>query len=395
MMNKIPYGKHYIDEDDIQSVVDVLRNHPLTQGPKIEEFEHVVADYVGAKYAVAVSSGTAALHLACLAAGVGAGDNVVTSPNTFVASANCALYVGAKPDFADIDPETLNISPDALAQKCEMLGTVKAIVPVHFGGLPCNMPAIAKIAQHYDSYVIEDASHALGATYPDGGRVGNCAYSDMTVFSFHPVKIIAAGEGGMITTNDIDLYRKLLRFRSHGINKLDDQFQSLDEAFHNGGVNPWYYEMLDLGYNYRITDIQAALALSQFKKLEQFLSRRREIAYRYDAKFKANSYLVPAQLVQREHNAHHLYVVRIKFDQLNISRRDFMNKLIERGIICQVHYIPVHLQPYYRQFGYKRGDYPVAEAYYDEALSLPEFYSLSSEDQLRVIATIEEVINCK
>jgi perosamine synthetase len=391
-MEKIPYGKHYIDEDDIQSVVNVLRNAPLTQGPKVEEFEHLVAEYVGAKYAVAVSSGTAALHLACMAAGVTEGDHVITSPNTFVASANCALYVGATPQFADIDPVTLNISPIAIEQKCKQLGKVKAIIPVHFGGLPCDVLEIKKIAHKYGSVVIEDASHALGAIYAHGGRVGNCAHSNMTVFSFHPVKIIAAGEGGMITTNDEHLYRKLLRLRSHGINKLDDEFVCHEEAFSQGGTNPWYYEMQHIGFNYRITDIQAALAISQFNKLDKFLARRRKIAENYDAAFAHKSNIIVGQPSGRQENAHHLYVVRLKFRELGITRREFMNALVQEGIICQVHYIPVHLQPYYRQLGYKRGDFPVVEAYYDEALSLPEFYSLSDENQRKVIQKILGVI---
>jgi perosamine synthetase len=391
-MEKIPYGKHYIDEDDIQSVINVLRNAPLTQGPKVEEFERLVAGYVGAKYAVAVSSGTAALHMACMAADVTAGENVITSPNTFVASANCALYVGATPQFADIDPITLNISPIALELKCKQLGKVKAIIPVHFGGLPCDVLGIKKIANQYGSVVIEDASHALGATYAHGGRVGNCAHSDMTVFSFHPVKIIAAGEGGMITTNDEHLYRKLLRLRSHGINKLDDEFVCNDEAFSHGASNPWYYEMQHIGFNYRITDIQAALAISQFNKLDKFLARRRKIAKNYDDAFAHNPKITVGQLSGRQENAHHLYVVRLKFREIGITRREFMNALVQQGIICQVHYIPVHLQPYYRQFGYKRGDFPVAEAYYDEALSLPEFYSLTDENQNKVIQKVLEVM---
>jgi len=390
-LEKISYGRHCVDEADIAAVVDVLRNAPLTQGPKVEEFERAVAHYVGARFAVAVSSATAALHLAVLAGEVGPGDNLVTTPNTFVASANCAAYAGATPTFCDISADTLNMSPVALAEKCAQLGKVAAIIPVHFGGLPCDMQEIGKIAERYGSVVIEDASHALGATYPDGGKVGNCANSAMTVFSFHPVKIIAAGEGGMITTNSEELYRSLLRLRSHGINKLDDRFVYHDEAFTDGKVNPWYYEMLELGFNYRITDIQAALGLSQFGKLDKFLARRLEIAHRYDAAFKNHPVIVPAQPADRKRNAHHLYVVRLKLARTGISRRDFMARLAEQGILCQVHYIPVHLQPYYQKQGYKRGDYPVAESYYDEALSLPEFYSLSDQDQDRVIQLFLEI----
>ena len=391
-LERIPYGKHFVDEDDIQAVVDVLRNGALTQGPKVEEFEQAVAKYVGAKYAVAVSSGTAALHMACMAAELGEGDNVITTPNTFVASANCALYVGAKPHFADIDPGTLNISPDALNHECEKLGKVSAIIPVHFGGLPCDMPAIQSIAKKKQAVVIEDASHALGATYPTGEKVGCGRYADMTVFSFHPVKIIAAGEGGMITTNDEELYRKLIRIRSHGITKLNDQFECHDEALTDGAVNPWYYEMLHLGFNYRITDMQSALALSQLTKLDGFLSRRRSLALAYDDALLGQPYIKPAQVSGRNQNAHHLYVVRIDFTAIGKSRLNVMNKLIEHGVIPQVHYIPVHLQPFYKKLGYKRGDYPNAEAYYDQALSLPEYYSLTDEQQQRVLQTLLEVV---
>lgn len=387
----IPYGRHYIDEADIQAVTDVLRHGAITQGPKIEEFECAVAGYVGAKYAVAVSSGTAALHIACLAAGVGEGHNVVTTPNTFVASANCALYVGATPQFADIDPLTLNIDPAALEEKCRQLGVVKAIIPVHFGGVPCDMPAIKKVADRYAAAVIEDASHALGATYPQGGKVGNCANSHMTVFSFHPVKIIAAGEGGMITTNDHTLYRKLLKLRSHGINKLDDGFINADMAFDREVANPWYYEMQDIGYNYRITDIQAALALSQLGKLGKFLVRRQEIAKNYDQALTGLTYLSLPQKEGRSYSAHHLYVLRIAFDSLGKSRGQVMRELSLAGVGSQVHYIPVHLHPYYRKLGYKAGECPVAESYYREALSIPQFYSLTADQQRLVVDGLIEI----
>jgi UDP-4-amino-4,6-dideoxy-N-acetyl-beta-L-altrosamine transaminase len=387
----IPYGRHYIDEADIQAVTDVLRHGAITQGPKIEEFERAVASYVGAKYAVAVSSGTAALHIACLAAGVGVGDNVVTTPNTFVASANCALYVGAHAQFADIDPHTLNIDPVALDAKCREFGKVKAIIPVHFGGVPCDMPAIKNIADHFGAVVIEDASHALGASYPQGGRVGNCAYSQMTVFSFHPVKIIAAGEGGMITTNDPGLYRKLLKLRSHGINKLDDEFLDAGLAFDDGIANPWYYEMQEIGYNYRMTDIQAALGISQLAKLDQFLAKRREIAGKYDDAFESLPFLTTTQKAGRANSAHHLYVLRIAFDQLGKPRRMVMKQLASEGVGSQVHYIPVHLHPYYRKLGHRPGECPVSESYYREALSIPQFYSLSAEQQDLVIEKIREI----
>jgi perosamine synthetase len=390
-MQKIFYGKHFLDEDDIASVVDVLRNGALTQGPKVEEFENKVAQFVGAKYAVAVSSGTAALHIACLAANLNEHSVVVTSPITFVASANCAQYVGAETQFADIDPETLNISPDALRKACSNLKKVSAIIPVHFGGLPCDMSAISQIAQEHNAILIEDASHALGGLYEDGGRVGNCKYSAMTVFSFHPVKIIAAGEGGMITTNDEGLYKKLLRLRSHGINKLDDQFQIEDLATTDGKTNPWYYEMQELGFNYRITDIQSALGLSQFEKIDRFLARRKEIAKRYDQAFAGHPKIQPCQSKWREQSALHLYVVKIAYSP-SMTRQSVMTKLSEAGIHCQVHYIPVHLQPYYRNKGFNAGDYPESEQYYAQALSLPEYYGLEDHQQDYVIDVLNKVL---
>lgn len=388
----IPYGRHFIDEDDIQAVVDVLRHGALTQGPKISEFERAVTEWTGARHAVAVSSGTAALHLACLAAGVGPGDRVVTTPNTFVASANCALYVGAQPQFADIDPETLNLDAAALARKCAALKTVKAIVPVHFAGLPCDMAAIREVAGAYRAVVIEDAAHALGAVYGDGSRVGNCHHSDMTVFSFHPVKIIAAGEGGMVTTNDETLYRKLLRLRSHGINKGDDQFLIPENAAHDGVANRWYYEMQELGYNYRLTDLQSALAVSQMRKLPAFLKRRRELAGEYDRAFQGHGQIRPTQTHGRDASAHHLYVVRIPFDRLKTSRGRLMQQLFEAGIVTQVHYIPVPMHPYYRDRGHRIGDTPQAERYYREALSLPLYVGLTRDQQQFVVETLQRFV---
>lgn len=388
----IPYGRHYVDEDDVQAVAEVLRHGTLTQGPKIPEFEQAVAAYVGVRYAVAVSSGTAALHLACLAAGVGRDENIVTTPNTFVASANCALYVGALPQFADIDPETLNLAPEALANKCAELKVVKAIIPVHFAGLPCEMQAIKSVADEYRAIVIEDASHALGATYDDGSRVGNCRYSDMTVFSFHPVKAIAAGEGGMITTNNEELYRRLLRLRGHGVNKADDPFENSGNAFENGELNRWYYEMQELGFNYRITDIQSALALSQMGKLDRFLSRRRDLAARYDAAFDGLKNLSVVQRDGRPISAHHLYVTRINFPEIGMSRTQLMSALMKHGIGTQVHYIPVFMHPYYQKRGYDGDKFPVAQRYYREALSIPMFYALTDEQLSFVIGRIQELV---
>lgn len=388
----IPYGRHSIDEDDIQAVAEVLRHGALTQGPKIAEFERTVTEWTGARYAVAVSSGTAALHLAGLAAGIGPGDQVITTPNTFVASANCALYIGAQPQFADIDPETLNLDARALARKCEELKTVKAILPVHFAGLPCDMSAIREIAAASRAVVIEDASHALGAVYADGSRVGNCRYADMTVFSFHPVKIIAAGEGGMVTTNNEEFYRRLLRLRSHGINKGDDPFLIPENAAREGVANRWYYEMQELGYNYRLTDLQSALAVSQMRKLPAFLKRRRELADEYDRVFQRHAQIGPTQTHGRNASSHHLYVVRIPFDRLKISRGQLMQQLFEAGIITQVHYIPVSLHPYYRDRGYRVGDTPQAERYYREALSLPLYVGLTRDQQQSVVETLQRFL---
>ena len=392
MSDRIPYSCHSLDEEDIQAVVDVLRRGWLTQGPKVAEFEQAVARQVGAKYAVAVSNGTAALHVACMAAGIGKGDTVVTSPITFVASANCAVYVGAEPQFADIDPVTLNIDPDELARRCDELRRVKAIIPVHFGGLPCDMARVRKIAGAAGALVIEDAAHALGASYADGQRVGSCAHSDMTIFSFHPVKMITTGEGGLITTNDETLYRDMLRVRSHGINKGDDPCLHSEHALTDGEPNAWYYEMQELGFNYRITDIQCALGLSQLEKLPRFLGRRRELALRYDRIFAEVRNISPTQTAGRDLSSHHLYVVRIDFAAIGKSRNACLLALRQHSIFCQVHYIPVHYHPYYRANGHRGARFPVAERYYEQALSLPLYYGLSEETQDYVVERITELL---
>jgi perosamine synthetase len=388
----IPYGKHHIDENDIQAVVDVLRSGILTQGPAIESFEQAVAEYVGVKYAVAVSSGTAALHLAALAAGAGPGTSLITSPITFVSSANAALYAGARVVFADIDPATINMCPESLKNALAKNPDVRAVIPVHFAGLPCDMSSIKDIADQADVSIIEDAAHALGASYMDGRRVGSCANSLMTIFSFHPVKAIAAGEGGMITTNDESIYRKLLRLRSHGINKLDDPFQLPEQAETNGVRDPWYYEMQELGFHYRITDMQCGLALSQFKKLDKFIARRIDLAKRYDQAFAGMPNCRPAQTGGRDQSGHHLYVLRINFNSIGKSRGQFMQELRLHGIGSQVHYIPVPLQPHYHRLGFKMGDYPNAQKYYQEALSIPLFYDLTNEQQQKVINAIKDLV---
>ncbi|CAM8318208.1 UDP-4-amino-4,6-dideoxy-N-acetyl-beta-L-altrosamine transaminase [Candidatus Methylopumilus planktonicus] len=384
----IPYGKHHIDEDDIQAVVDILRSSFLTQGPAVEAFEKAVAEYVGVKYAVAVSSGTAALHLAALAAGVGPGTSVVTSPITFVASANASRYCGGDVLFADIDPETVNMSPDALREVLLKNSNVKAIIPVHFAGLPCDMVTIKNLADEAGAVVIEDAAHALGATYLNGRRVGCCENSLMTIFSFHPVKAIAAGEGGMITTNDEAVYRRLLRLRSHGINKMNDQFMVFDQAKTKEKLNPWYYEMQELGYHYRITDIQCGLALSQFKKLDKFIKRRREIAKKYDEAISNSSVFTPVQISGRENSGHHLYVLKIDFDKLGSDRASFMMSLRDKDIITQVHYMPIPMHPFYRGLGFVPDHYPNSVDYYQKCLSIPIYYSLSEHEQCFVVDAI-------
>lgn len=388
----IPYGKHFIDESDIQSVIEVLKSGVLTQGFYVEAFEKAIADYVGAKYAIAVSSGTAALHLAVLAAGVGDGDAIVTSPITFVASANAGRYVGAEVLFADIDIDTINMSPVSLEKIVRDNKNVRAIIPVHFAGLPCNTPSIKKIADEVGAVVIEDAAHALGANYPDGSRVGACAHSLMTTFSFHPVKAIAAGEGGMITTNDEGIYRRLIRLRSHGVNKLDDPLMVRNQAQQEGELNPWYYEMQELGFHYRITDIQSGLALSQLKKLDIFLAHRRKVVHTYDRAFNSFKHIRPAQLVGREQSGHHLYVLRIDFAAAGISRGRLMRELNKRGIGSQVHYIPVTRQPYYLSLGSIPENFPAAENFYEQALSIPLFYALTNSQQESVVAALADLV---
>ena len=388
----IPYGKHHIDEEDIQAVVNVLRSGILTQGPIIEQFEREIARYVGARYAIAVSSGTAALHLAALAAGVGPGSALITSPITFVASANAGLYAGGSVVFADIDPQTINMSPNSLAIALANNPNTKAVIPVHFAGLPCDMPAIKLLADNAGAVVIEDAAHALGASYPEGGKVGSCSHSLMTIFSFHPVKAIAAGEGGMITTNDETIYRKLLRIRSHGINKLDDALEMPSQAKTNGEANPWYYEMQELGFHYRITEMQCALALSQFRKLDQFIVRRCTLAKKYDESFATFKNCQPAQLMGRDFSGHHLYVLRIDFNSAGINRVELMRKLKDRGIGSQVHYIPVPIQPYYRKLGLNLEDFPDAINYYEEALSIPLFYDLTDAQQEHIVTVFKDLV---
>lgn len=381
----IPYGRQSISPDDIQAVADVLGSDWLTQGPALERFERSVAEYCGTSYAVAVNSATSALHIACLAAGLGPGDILWTSPNTFVASANCALYCGASVDFVDIDPRTYNLSVPRLEEKLEQAAREgklpKVVVPVHFAGQPCEMAKIAELAKQFNFSVIEDASHAIGGRYLDT-RIGSCTFSDLTVFSFHPVKIITTGEGGMVLTNRKDLYEKLVRLRSHGISR-DPQ---LMEAH-----GPWYYQQLELGFNYRMTDIQAALGFSQLSRLDEFVAQRHVLAERYDRAFADLPLNLPVQRPEA-YSAFHLYVVCLQLDRIRKSRRQIFDELREQGILVNVHYIPVHLQPYYERMGFKKGDFPFAEQYYQETITLPLYFSLAFQDQDMVIAAVREAL---
>ncbi|MDR7866318.1 MAG: UDP-4-amino-4,6-dideoxy-N-acetyl-beta-L-altrosamine transaminase [Sporomusaceae bacterium] len=386
-MKPIPYARQNIDAADVAAVTEALNSDWLTQGPAVERFEQAVAAYCGAKYAVAVNSATSALHIACLAAGVGHGDAVWTTPNTFVASANCALYCGADVDFVDIDATTYNMSEaelaDKLARAREGGRLPKAVVPVDFSGQSCAMERIAALAQDFGFSVIEDASHAIGATYR-GDKIGACRYAAMTVFSFHAVKIITSGEGGMITTNNRELYERLVLLRSHGITR--DTAKMAGESH-----GPWYYEQIGLGYNYRMTDIQAALGASQLARIDEFVARRRALAARYDALLGGLPLTLPWQR-EKDASAWHLYVVRLKLDKIAKSHRQVFEELRAAGIGVNLHYIPVHTQPYYQGLGFRAGDFPAAERYYAEAISLPMYFGLSDEQQDYVAATLAKVL---
>lgn len=378
----IPYGRQSIREEDIQAVVEVLRSDLITQGPVSVQFEKAIADYCGARYAVAVSNGTAALHLAAMAARFGFGDELITSPMTFVASSNCALYCGAVPVFADIDAKTYCIDVEHIRLKIN--AATRGIIPVHFAGQPCRMAEISALAKEHSLTVIEDAAHAIGAEYDVDGKtfkVGSCAHSDMTIFSFHPVKHITCGEGGAITTNNPELYAKLQRLRAHGITKNPDEMEI------DGG--PWYYEMHELGYNFRITDFQCALGMSQLKKLDNFVARRRDIVAAYNLAFGAESELITPFEGVDVRSSYHLYVVQFR----TLDRLTVFNALREKGIGVNVHYIPVHMQPYYRKnLGYKSGDYHEAETYYSRVVTLPVYPDMTDEMVDRVIMSVCDTV---
>lgn len=385
----IPYGRQDINQADVDAVVDILNSDFLTQGPSLPRFEQLVAKHVGAEHAVAVSNATSALHIACLALGLGPGDYVWTSPITFVASANCALYCGAKVNFVDIDPKTYNICPKALARKLEEAerhGTPlpKIVIAVHLCGQSCDMEAIHLLSQKYGFKVIEDASHAIGGKYRNQ-PIGNGRFSHITVFSFHPVKIITTGEGGMALTNCSDLAHKMELFRSHGITRNSEFMTHAPDG-------PWYYQQIQLGYNYRMTELQAALGISQMKRLNDFIYRRHLIANRYDDFLRGLPLVTPWQHPDSD-SSRHLYVIRLKLDLIDLTHRQVFEVLSKRGVGVNLHYIPLHLQPYFSQMGFGFGDFPEAESYYSEAISLPIFYRLSDVQQTQIIDELKKVLN--
>jgi UDP-4-amino-4,6-dideoxy-N-acetyl-beta-L-altrosamine transaminase len=380
----IYYGRQSIDQTDIDAVVETLRSDFLTQGPAVGAFERAAAAYAGARCAAAVSSGTSALHIACLAADLKKGDLLWTSPNTFAASANCALYCGAAVDFVDIDDITYNIDVDLLEEKLKGGGRKpKIVLPVHFAGHSCDMERIAALAEKYGFMVIEDASHALGAQYKDG-EVGGCRYSDMAVFSFHPVKIITTGEGGMVLANSDKLHERLCLFRSHGITR--EQVAMTKES-----DGPWYYEQTELGFNYRMTDIQAALGMSQIRRAEEFVARRRCLAARYGRLLADLPLFLPRQ-AEYAASSWHVYAARLDFSKTAISKKDLFARMADKGIMLNVHYIPVHLHPYYQKLGFRRGDFPASEKYYAEAFTLPLYYGLTDDQQDYVAASLKDIL---
>jgi UDP-4-amino-4,6-dideoxy-N-acetyl-beta-L-altrosamine transaminase len=387
-MNFIPYGRQDINQADIDSVVDVLRSDFLTQGPQVPLFEIAVKEAVNAEYALAVNSATSALHIACLALGVGKGDVVWTTPITFVASANCALYCGADVDFVDIDPKTYNLSSKLLSQKLAYakqndLPLPKVVVPVHLCGQPCEMDKIYALSLEYSFAIIEDASHAIGGRYKEN-PIGNCEYSDITVFSFHPVKIVTTAEGGVATTNNPVLAKKMDLLRSHGITRDENL---MDEPSHGS----WYYEQVDLGFNYRMTEMQAALGLSQMSRLHDFVAKRNKLAAVYDDLLKSLPLITPKQ-INDSYSGRHLYVIRLKLDEISLSHKEVFEQLRENGIGVNLHYIPVHTQPYYKNLGFKQGQFPIAESYYGDAISVPLSYVMTNEQQNEVVTVLSKVL---
>lgn len=383
----IPYGKQEITQQDIDAVVDVLKSDFLTQGPQVPAFEKALINFTGAKHALAVNSATSALHIACLALGLGSGDILWTTPVTFVASANCGLYCGAEVDFVDIDSATYNLCPVKLEEKlvaAKVQGKLpKVLVAVHLCGQPCDMSAISKLAKEYNFKVIEDASHAIGGSYLET-PIGSCKYSDITVFSFHPVKIVTTAEGGAALTNDASLSEKMNLFRSHGVTR--DPNLMVSES--HGG---WYYQQVELGYNYRMTELQAALGVSQMTRLSEFVAARHVLAKRYNEELSQLPITLPYQLPET-YSGLHLYVIRLQLDKITKTHKQVFDALRENGIGVNLHYIPVHIQPYYQELGFKVGDFPVAENYYQEAISLPMFHLMNQQQQDEVVAVLSKVL---
>lgn len=384
----IPYGRHTISQQDIDAVVEVLRSDFLTQGPQVPAFEQAIIEACGAQYAVAVNSATSALHIACMALGLGQGDWLWTTPNTFVATANCGLYCGAKVDFVDIDPRTYNLCANALEDKliaAEKIGKLpRIVIPVHFSGQPCDMQAIHKLAKKYGFSIIEDASHAIGSKYK-GEPIGNCRYSDITVFSFHPVKIVTTAEGGMAVTNNAKLAEHLSLLRSHGITR--------DEGLMTKAADgPWYYQQIELGYNYRMTELQAALGISQMQRLDEFVTKRHQLADRYDELLQDLPIILPWQHPD-SYSAVHLYVIRIPLETNNTTHLELFNTMRDAGILVNLHYIPVHMQPYYQQIGFDVGQFPEAEQYYKEAMSIPMYPAMTEEQQDKVCSMLKNILS--
>lgn len=383
----IPYGKQEITQQDIDAVVDVLKSDFLTQGPQVPVFEAVLMAHTGADFALAVNSATSALHIACLALGLGEGDKLWTTPVTFVASANCGLYCGADVDFVDIDPQTYNMSIDALEEKLIHAKSTnalpKVIVPVHLCGQACDMKAIHALSKEYGFKIIEDASHAIGGRYLDK-PIGNCEYSDITVFSFHPVKIVTTAEGGAVMTNSQDLADKMALYRSHGITRDTTKMQN---ESHGG----WYYEQVDLGFNYRMTELQAALGVTQMTRLDDFVSARHKLATRYNQLLLDLPITLPYQL-EGTYSGLHLYVIRLQLDKISKTHKEVFEALREQGVGVNLHYIPVHTQPYYQNMGFKVGDFPESECYYQEAISLPMFHSMTEDQQDYIVDMLTRII---
>jgi UDP-4-amino-4,6-dideoxy-N-acetyl-beta-L-altrosamine transaminase len=383
----IPYGKQDINQADIDAVINVLKSDFLTQGNQVPAFEQLVSNYCGADYGVAVNSATSALHIACLSLGLGVGDWLWTSPNSFVASANCGLYCGANVDFVDIDPQTYNMSAVELEKKLIRANKEnklpKIVIPVHFAGQSCDMQKIHFLSKEYGFRIIEDASHAIGGKYL-GGPIGCCLYSDITVFSFHPVKIITTAEGGLATTNSKELAEKMQLFRSHGIERDKNLIKTKSD-------DGWYYEQINLGFNYRMTELQAALGISQMKRLDEFINKRHILQKRYDDLFQYFPLTRPFQLPEC-YSALHLYPILIEIENNNNGRQQVFNELRKNGIGINVHYIPIHTHPYYRQLGFKEGDFPNCEAYYSRTISLPLYSGLALKEQDQIISTIDEIL---